>query len=154
MLCGLWFVSFAAAEEELQSTARREPETLQELFKQLDLFGAWASDCARAASPANPHVSITEPSEGVVVETHDIGPGYDANQYSVLSAQQMPGDRLQVDMLFQPGSQVEERQTLVFLIKGGTRRTLLNQPQGGEPRVKDGVVVGPGVKTPTLKKCG
>lgn len=154
-LCGLLFVSSAAAQREPtnEPAAKPEPDTLEELFKQLDLFGAWASDCTRGPSPANPHVSITAPSEGLVVEMHDIGPGYAANQYSVLSAQPMSGNRLQVDMLFQPGSPLEERQTLIFLVRDGTRRTLFNQPQGGEPRVKDGVVVGRGFKTPTLKKC-
>lgn len=155
LLCGALFVSSAAAQREptTEPAAKSEPDTLEELFKQLDLFGAWASDCTRGPSPANPHVSITAPSEGLVVEMHDIGPGYAANQYSVLSAQPMSGDRLQVEMLFQPGTQIEERQTLVFLVRDGTRRTLFNQPQGGEPRVKDGVVVGRSIKTPTLRKC-
>lgn len=156
LLCGALFVLPAAAQREPtnEPAAKSEPDTLEDLFKQLDLFGAWASDCTRGPSPANPHVSITAPSEGLVVEMHDIGPGYAANQYSVLSAQQMSGNRVQVDMLFQPGTQIEERQTLVFLVRAGTRRTLFNQPQAGEPRVKDGVVVGRGIKTPTLKKCG
>lgn len=155
-VCGALFVLPAAAQREptTEPAAKSEPDTLEELFKQLDLFGAWATDCTRGPSPANPHVSITTPSEGLVVEMHDIGPGYAANQYSVLSGQQMSGSRVQVEMLFQPGTQIEERQTLVFLVRDGTRRTLFNQPQGGEPRVKDGVVVGRGIKTPTLKKCG
>lgn len=155
LLCGAICVSPAAAQKEpaANDTAKPAPETLEELFKQFDLFGAWAVDCGRPPSPANPHVSITAPSEGLVMEMHDIGPGYAANQYSVLSAQPLPGDRLAVEMLFQPGSAIEERQNLTFLVRDGTRRTLFNQPLGGEPRVKDGVVRGLGTKTPTLKKC-
>jgi hypothetical protein len=156
---GLLFAVPAAAQTESASpgtaeSAKDAPETLEDLFKQLDFFGAWAVDCARAASPANPHVSVTAPSEGLVLESHDIGADYAANQYSVLSAQRLPGDRLALEVLFQPGGANEQRQNLVLLLHGGTRRTLFNQPEGGEPRVKDGLVAGTRTKTPTLKKCG
>lgn len=147
----------AAAQQEPAPEAaagvKAKPETLEELFKQYDLFGAWASDCTRPATPDNPHVNIASPAEGLVIEVHDIGPGFDVNQYSVLTAKPISSDRLTVEMLFQPGAPTEERQTLTFLIRDGTRRTLFNQPRGRAPVVKDGVVVGRGIKTPTLKKC-
>jgi hypothetical protein len=128
--------------------------TLEHLLQQIGLLGTWAADCAQAASPANPRVSITVPSEGLVIEEHNIGPGFAANRYSVLSAQRLPGDRVALQVIFQPGTQIEERQNLVLLVHGGTRRTLFNQPEGGPVRVKDGIAAGRGTKTPTLKKCG
>lgn len=156
LLCCVACVSPAAAQTEQQTepseATKAQPETLEELYKQLDLFGAWAADCTQAPSPANPHVNVASPAEGLVIELHDLGPGYAANQYSVLTARPQ-GNRLTVEMLFQPGAPNEERQTLTFLLGNGTRRTMFNQPQGGPPRVKDGVVVGRNVKTPVLKKC-
>ncbi len=157
LLCFAAFVVPASAQREPQpptdATSETEATTLEELFQHLDLIGTWATDCAQAASPANPRVTISVPSEGLVIEEHYIGTGYATNKYSVLTAQRLSGDRLSVQVLFQPGTPIEEKQNLVFLVQGGTRRTLFNQPEGGPVRVKDGLVVGRGTKTPTLKKC-
>ncbi len=43
-------------------------------------------------------------------------------------------------VVFQPGTDDEERQKLVFLVRKGTRRTMLNEAEGGTVRVKDGIV--------------
>jgi hypothetical protein len=123
------------------------------LFQQFGLFGTWASDCQQPASAANPHVSITTPSPGLVLESHDLGRDYAVNSYSILSAERLSAEQLAVEVIFQPGTETEEREKLVFLIRKGTRRTLFNQPEGGAVRVKDGVVLAHGVKTPALNKC-
>ena len=125
----------------------------EELFRQFNLFGIWAPDCGQAASPANPHVSITTPSPGLVLESHDLGRNYAVNRYSMLSAERLSGERLAVEVIFQPGTADEERQKLVFLIRKDTRRTLFNQPEGGAVRVKDGIALARGSKTPVLHKC-
>ena len=44
-------------------------------------------------------------------------------------------------MIFQPGTEVEERQKLVFRVRDNTRRTMFNQPADGPVRVKDGIVL-------------
>jgi hypothetical protein len=123
------------------------------LFQQFGLFGTWAIDCQQPAAPANPHVSITTPSVGLVVEEHDLGPNYATNHYSILSAEQSSTEQLSVAVIFQPGAEGEERQKLTFLIRKGTRRTLFNQPDGGAVRVKNGIVLANGSKTPVLNKC-
>lgn len=125
----------------------------EELFKQLGLFGTWASDCAAEPSPANPHVRISQPAPGVILEDNDIGPNNVVNRYSILAAEQLSATQLAVQVIFQPGKEGEERQKLVWSVHEGTLRTLFNQPQGGPVRVKDGVAVGYGSKTPLLKKC-
>lgn len=157
LMCCVLSVSPAAAQTEPSNdpTEAEKPQTdtLEDVFKQLDLFGTWAADCKQPPSPTNPHVNIASPAEGLVIELHDLGPGYAANQYSVLTVEPMAGNRVKVQMLFQPGAPEEEKQTLVFQLGNGTRRTMFNQPQGGPPRVKDGLVVGRKTKTPTLKKC-
>lgn len=155
-------ISSAAAQREpgqgappaSETSKEPVPESLDKLFDQLGLFGTWALNCAQPPSPANPHVSITLLGEGVVVEAHDIGPDFATNRYSVLAAQRLPGERLSVKAIFQPGTPTEERQNLIFLLHGTTRRTLFNQPEGRPARVKDGIAVGIGVRTPVLKKCG
>jgi len=123
------------------------------LFQQFGLFGTWAIDCQQPAAPANPHVSITTPSVGLVLEEHDLGPDYATNHYSILSAEQGSAEQLTVAVIFQPGAEGEERQTLTFLIRKGARRTLFNQPDGGAVRVKNGIALANGNKTPVLKKC-
>jgi hypothetical protein len=60
---------------------------------------------------------------------------------------------LSVNVIFQPGTEVEERQKLVFAVRGNTRRTLFNQTNGGAVRVKDGIALARGSKTPLLQKC-
>ena len=134
-------------------SAAAEAASVDVLFQQFGLFGTWASDCALAASPANPHVSITTPSPGLVLESHDLGRNYAINRYSMLSAERISDERLSVNVIFQPGTADEERQKLVFLIRKGTRRTLFNQPEGGAVRVKDGIALAHGSKTPVLRKC-
>ncbi len=123
------------------------------LFQEFGLFGTWAPDCKQPATPANPHVSITIPSPGLVREEHDLGPNYTVNQYSMLSAERLSADELSVEVIFQPGTETEERQKLVFQVRKDTRRTMFNQPQDGPVRVKDGIVLARGAKTPVLNKC-
>lgn len=127
--------------------------SVEDLFKAFDLFGNWAADCKLPATPANPHVSIVMPSPGLILENHNLGPDFALNRYSVLSAERVSATRLSVAVIFQPGAQGEERQTLVFQIRNGTRRTLFNQSDGGPVRVKGGVTLAHGVKTPLLTKC-
>ncbi len=127
--------------------------SVDDLFQQFGLFGNWAIDCKQPATPANPHVSIASPSAGLVLESHDLGPDYAVNRYSVLKAARISATRLSVQVIFQPGSEVEERQTLEFRIRDGTRRTMFNQPAGGAVRVKDGIALAHGSKTPVLNKC-
>lgn len=127
---------------------------VEDVFKQFGLFGDWALDCAKNATPDNPHVRVTMPSPGLVLEEHDLGPNYAVNRYSVLAAESVSPTQVSVRVIFQPGAAGEERQTLVFDMRGGTRRTLFNQAEGGPVRVKDGIALARGSKTPTLKKCG
>jgi hypothetical protein len=135
----------------MMSAARAAP--VDELFRQFGLFGSWATDCAQPASPGNPHVSITLLSPGLVLESHDLGPDYTLNRYSILSAERLSADELAVEVIFQPGSEGEERQKLIFRVRDGTRRTLFNQAQDGPVRVKDGIALANGSKTPVLNKC-
>ena len=140
-----------AAATAMPAAAQTAP--VDALFEQFGLFGIWAADCQQPASPANPHVSITTPSPGLVSESHDLGPNYTINHYSMVSAERLSAEQLAVAVIFQPGADGEERQKLVFLIRDGTRRTLFNQPDGGPVRVKDGIALARHTKTPLLKKC-
>src|SRR5271169_5529705 len=133
--------------------AAAQPAPVDALFGQFGLFGSWAPVCGAPASPANPHVSIPEPSPGLVLESHDLGPNYTINRYSILSAERHSAEQLSVAVIFQPGTGEEERQKLVFLVRKNTRRTMFNQADGGPVRVKDGIVIARGIKTPVLNKC-
>ncbi len=126
---------------------------VDQLFRQFGLFGSWAVDCAAPASPENPHVSISSPAPGVILQDHDLGADNTVNRYSILSAEKLSETRIAVDVLFQPGKEGEERQRLIWVVRNGTLRTLFNQPQDGPVLVKDGVAVAYGLKTPLLKKC-
>jgi hypothetical protein len=88
-----------------------------------------------------------------VLEDHNLGPDFAVNRYSVLSAEQLSQTSLSVYVIFQPGTEIEERQKLVFAVNNNTRRTMFNQSDGGAVRVKDGVAVARGTKTPLLRKC-
>jgi hypothetical protein len=127
--------------------------SVEEVFQEFGLFGMWATDCNSPATPVNPHVSITTPGAGLVLEDHDLGSDFAVNRYSVLSAAPVSHTRVSVQVIFQPGTNVEERQELVFSIHNNTRRTLFNQSDGGAIRVKDGIAVARGSKTPLLRKC-
>lgn len=142
---------FVLAAATVLSAANAEP--VDALFQQFGLFGTWAPDCGKPAAPANQHVSITTPSAGLVLESHDLGADYALNRYSILSAERLSAEQLSVEVVFQPGTEAEERQKLVFLVRNNTRRTLFNRSDGGAVRVKDGVVLSRGSKTPVLKKC-
>ena len=125
----------------------------EDVFQKFGLFGTWAADCDKPATPANPRVTITMPSAGLVLEDHNLGPDFAVNHYSVLSAEQVSTTNVSVDVIFQPGTEVEERQKLVLAVRDNTRRTLFNQTDDGTVRVKDGVALARGSKTPLLRKC-
>jgi hypothetical protein len=134
--------------------AAAEPaSSVEQMFREFGLFGTWATNCQGEATPANPRVTISTPTAGVVIEDHDLGTDYALNRYSVLAAQRIAVERLAVDVIFQPGSPGEERQKLEFLVHDGTRRTMFNQSEGGPVRVKGGIALARGSKTPVLKKC-
>ena len=130
-----------------------EPATTAEVFRQFGLFGTWAVDCGRPASPANPYVSDILQEAGAVVEEHHLGPNYAVNRYRVLLATRLSATRVALEVIFQPGSEAARQQKLIMHVSKERRRTLFNQSQGGEVRVRDGVVLAVGVKTPTLAKC-
>lgn len=146
-------VAVLVAVASLVVSFNASAESVEEVFQQFGLFGNWAADCKKPAAPGNPYVSISMPSAGLVLEDHNLGPDFAVNRYSVLSAERVSTTSLSVEVIFQPGTEIEERQKLVFFVKGDTRRTLFNQPNGGAVRVKDGIALAHGTKTPLLRKC-
>lgn len=133
--------------------ATAAPSTAPETFRQFALFGTWAVDCGRPASPQNPYVSDILRDSGEVVEQHHLGPNYAVNNYRVLSAARLSDTQVAIEVMFQPGSEAAQEQTLIMHVWDGRRRTLFNQPKGGDVRVRNGVALAAGVKTPTLTKC-
>lgn len=138
----------------VSSLAAAADSSAEELFRQFDLLGNWAIDCEQPAAPANPHVRILISSPGTVLEEHDLGAEFAVNHYSIMSATRLSPERLSVEVNFRPSDGEEQRQKLILLVRKATRRTMFNQPEGGEVRVKDGIALGHGVKTPVLRKCG
>lgn len=123
-----------------------------DLFQQFGLVGTWAVDCKAAPSLGNPHVTDVL-QNGAVLERQDLGPDTEVNYYRVVAAARLSATRLSVQVIFRPGGAGEERQALVWSVHNGTRRTLRNQPAGESLRVKNGIAVGFGVRTPVLRKC-
>jgi hypothetical protein len=145
VLAGL-AANFAA----LSATAAPSAETV---FREFDLFGRFATHCDQPATPENPHVSVSAPGNGAVLEEQDVGSQFAINRYRVLTAKRLSDTRLAVTVVFQAGAQDQERQRLEYLVGKGTRRTIFNQPEGGEVRVKNGVAIAIGLATPVLRKC-
>jgi len=129
-----------------------QPST-EKLFRQFGLFGTWATDCMASPTPNNLHVTVSMQDSGQIVESHDLGPAGLINHYRIISARRLSATRLAVDVMFQPGTELQERQKLEWLIKDRTRRTMLNQPERAAPVVKDGIALAFGIETPVLKKC-
>jgi hypothetical protein len=136
------------------SASAQEQPGVAKLFKDYGLIGEWAIDCKAKASPENPHVTVTQDDAGNIVERHDLGDDYRANAYRVLAAKRVSPTEVSVQALFEPDSEAEQKQDLTFSVHDGTRRTVFTRVEGGPVRVKNGVAVGYGVKTPRLKKCG
>jgi hypothetical protein len=127
--------------------------SVEDTYRRLGLLGNWAADCDLPATPANPHVTIVSPSSGLITEAHDAGPDFAINRYSVLSAKRLSATRLSVAVIFNPGAPGEERQKLTLQVGKNIRRTLFNRVDGGERRVKNGVALSDGTRTPLLRKC-
>jgi hypothetical protein len=134
-------------------STKADPTSVKELFQQFGLFGTWATDCNKPPTPGNPHVSVTTPNAGLVLEDHNLGPDFAVNRYSVLSAERISPTSLSVDVIFQPDTEVEDHQKLIFSVRDNTRRTIFNQSSGGAVRVKDGIALARGTKTPLLQRC-
>ncbi len=88
-----------------------------------------------------------------MIETHLVGGQYAANHYSVRSARRLDAHRLEIKVVFVPGTQAEVFQTLEIVVGKGTRRTMFNRVDDGEVRVRRGIAVANGSKTPLLRKC-
>lgn len=146
-------VTIVACLQMTTLAATAAPPTTADVFRQFDMFGTWAVDCRRPASPQNPYVSDILRDSGGVVEEQHLGPDFAVNHYRVLSAQRLSKTRVAMEVMFQPGREAAQRQKLVMHVWDGRRRTLFNQPQDSKVRVKEGVVLGVGAKTPTLTKC-
>lgn len=129
------------------------PPTTVEVLQQFGLFGSWAVDCGRPASPQNPYVSDILQGADTVVEEHHLGPNYAVNRYQVLSATRLSATEVALEVIFQPGSEAARRQKLIMQVRAERRRTLFNQPEGGDVRVRNGIALAAGVKTPMLRKC-
>ncbi|HEU5017337.1 MAG TPA: hypothetical protein VFT69_05140 [Pseudolabrys sp.] len=125
---------------------------MADLFQRLGLLGTWAVDCPAAASPGNPRVTDLV-QNGAVLERQDLGPDTEINYYRVVAAAPLSATRISVQVIFRPGGEGEERQALIWAVHNGSRRTLRNEPQDKPLRVKNGIAVGFGVKTPVLRKC-
>ncbi len=134
--------------------AAQDKPSVAGLFKEYGLIGEWAIDCKANASPSNPHVEVSTDDAGNVVERHDLGPDYRVNAYRMLAAHRVSPTRVSVEALFEPGDDTKQRQDLTFSVRDGTRQTVFTKIENGPVRVKDGVAVGYGVKTPRLRKCG
>ena len=91
---------------------------------------------------------------GSVIERHELGGDYEINTYRVVAAKRLSTTRVEVEVLFKPGSEREQEQRLILDVEKDTRRTIFNQIAGGKVVVRDGVVAGHKVRTPVLKKCG
>ena len=135
------------------SAAAQDKPSVADLFKQYGLIGEWAVDCKADASPANPHVEVAEDEKGTIVERHDLGRDYRVNAYRILTAKRVSPTEVSVQALFDAGTEDEQKQNLTFSVRDNTRRTLFTQVEGGPVRVKNGVAVGFGMKTPKLRKC-
>jgi hypothetical protein len=144
----------AQTQKEINTPAPQVASSaVRRLFEDFGLFGTWAVDCKQPASPDNPHVRIASVESELVQEDHDLGPDFTINHYSVLSAERLSPTNLSAVMIFQPGTDDEEKQKLIFLVRNNTRRTLFNQPDAGPVRVKEGIALARGTKTPLLTKC-
>jgi hypothetical protein len=136
----------------LAATPAAAAPSTDEVLREFQLFGTWAVDCAAPASPANPHVSDASMRAGLILEDHDLGAG-NINRYRIVTAERLSEARLALDVIFRPGDTGEERQKLELTVRNGTRRTMFNRPEDGPVRVRNGAVVGAGLKTPLLSKC-
>ncbi len=140
-----------------QNSLATQQFTAEPVFRDFNLLGDWAVACDQPASPANPHVNVSAPGGGLIVESHDLGTDFAANLYHVVAARRIDRRDVEVRALFRPGTEDEEGQNLVLRAgkeKGtDTRRTMFNRGEDGV-RVKDGVAVRSGAKTAVLKRCG
>ena len=143
----------ATAAGQPAKNAEVTESAVMELLQSHELFGTFASDCSRPPARNNPHVRVSREPGGMVIEAHDVGLKYSNNLYSVRAARRVAADRLELKVVFVPGTKAEEYQTMELVVGNGTRRTMFNRVDNGPVRVQRGVAVANGRKTPLLKKC-
>ena len=148
----MWAAAIALAVVVAGAAAAR-PASVERLFHEFDLFGMWASDCAAPASLGNPHVSVSMPQAGAVLEQHDFGPDYEENRYVIVAARRLHGRRLALDALFEQTGAEPQRQLIIVHVEDGSRRTMFTGMSNDQPRVLNGIATATGTPTPELKKC-
>jgi hypothetical protein len=130
-----------------------KPMSAERLFRDFDLFGVWATDCAAPPSIDNPHVSVGMPQPGAVLEQHDFGPDYEPNRYVIVAARRLRDQRLALDALFEQAGAEPQRQLIIVHVQDHTRRTMFTGTGEDSPRVLNGIATATGTPTPVLKKC-
>ncbi|HEU4661569.1 MAG TPA: hypothetical protein VFS63_13000 [Pseudolabrys sp.] len=132
--------------------AQKSPVT--KVFEEFGLFGTWAADCTRAPAVDNAYATVIRPAgSGPVIEKDDAGPAAYVNRYTIVSAKRLSDDTLSVRTVYRVGSQEKQIQDQIWFVRDDRWRTLFNQPKGAAALVKDGNVVGSGIKTPILHRC-
>ena len=147
----------ALDQDKLAKESAKSQFTAEPVFRDAGLLGDWAVACDKPASPMNPHVSVTAPGAGLIVEHHDVGADFAPNLYHVVAARRIDSKDIEARALFRPGTENEDEQTLVMRVakdKKGTdiRRTMFNRGEDGV-RVKNGIAVRSGMKTAVLRRC-
>jgi len=138
----------------LSTPASARKPSVAELFSQFGLFGIWAINCDSEPAIDNPRATLLRPPpSGPVVENDDTGPGTYVNHYIIIAARRLGDDTLSVKVLYRTGPGHQQLQDQVWRVRDNGWRTLFNKPKGEPARVKDGIVVGSGGKTPVLHRC-
>jgi hypothetical protein len=137
----------------LGAPAAAQETTVAELIEQFGLFGVRAAQCGKEPSLDNVRATISRHETGNVIEDDDPGQGYQVNRYTIVKARKLTDDQLSVEVVYRPNTKEEQRQEQVWLVREKSWRTMMNKPKGERARVKNGVVVGTTIATPTLRKC-
>jgi hypothetical protein len=124
--------------------------TLRQKLENFDFFGTWAAACDRPPSGANTVRKVFLASDGRVEFTESFGKGYEPNMYEVFDAA-VPDQNTIVLNIELNGL---TRQKLTMARRNGELRTMSNQAvDSGSYIVKDGLVTGTGLPTPSLSHC-
>jgi hypothetical protein len=128
-------------------------QTVQKIFQEFGLIGAWANSCgATADATAGNYRSIyaLSRSDGVML-TYDTGPKYEDRVYSIVSAKRLARDRLSY---VQEQLDGKSRATVtVRKQRNGAIAVWSSVTQDGKVLVKDGKFAATGQQSPRQARC-
>jgi len=136
----------------LGTVAPAGAQSVENLFRELDLIGTWSENCAQPPGHQgrNTHTIYAVSAAGAVTLTYDNGPRLVPTVNTILSAERRGDDRI---FYLQENQRTKARLEIVLEKTGNAIKVWSSRRTTGEVLVREGKFAADGVESPRQSRC-